>query len=99
MAFEQNGLIFCSIQGKNHSKSYSLARIFNTEEGKKASYFAGMCLSNTPLRRTKFYSFVQLSALKICPRFMSARYLPAASSRSCCAILRLNAVVTLLASS
>ncbi len=48
MAFEQNGLIFCSIQGKNHSNSYSLARIFNAEEGKKASYFAVMCLSNTP---------------------------------------------------
>jgi len=47
MAFEQNGSNFCSIQGKNHSKSYSLARIFNTEEGKKASYFAVMCLGNT----------------------------------------------------
>ena len=49
MAFEQNALNFCSIQGKNHSKSYSLARIFNTEEGKKASYFAVMCLGNTPI--------------------------------------------------
>jgi len=48
MAFEKNGLSFCSIQGKNHSKSYSLARIFNAEEGKKASCFAVMCLSNTP---------------------------------------------------
>jgi len=42
LAFKQNDLIFCSIQGENHSKSYSFARIFNTEEGKKASYFAVM---------------------------------------------------------
>jgi len=48
MAFGQKGLNFCSIQGKNHSKSYSLARIFNAEEGKRASYFAVMCLGNTP---------------------------------------------------
>ena len=37
IAFEQNCLNFCSLQGEKRSKSCSFARLFNAEEGKKAT--------------------------------------------------------------
>jgi len=53
MAFEQNCLNFCSVQGEKCSKSYSVARIFNEEQGEKASNFAGMYLGNRPVSKKK----------------------------------------------
>ena len=63
IAFEQNCLSFCSLQGENRSKSYSFARLFNAEEGKKASKFAVMYLGNTPIYQSSLY--IHLSTLQV----------------------------------
>jgi len=48
MALMPNCLNFRSLQGEKRSKSYSFARLFNAEAGKKASDFARMHLGNRP---------------------------------------------------